>query len=40
VDDLNEPALRARLKEAKRQIESEVAGGVPAYILAMKRRFV
>ncbi|MGO9566750.1 MAG: radical SAM protein [Desulfomonilaceae bacterium] len=40
LDDLNEPALRARLKEAKRQIESEVAGGVPAYILAMKRRFV
>jgi len=40
LDDLNEPVVRARLQEAKRQIESEVAGGVPAYIQAMKRRFV
>ncbi len=40
LDDLNDPVVRARLKEAKRQIESEMDGGVPAYILAMKRQFV
>jgi biotin synthase-like enzyme len=40
LDDLNEPVVRARLKEAKRQIESETDGGVPSYIQAMKRQFV
>jgi uncharacterized Fe-S cluster-containing MiaB family protein len=40
LDDLNEPAVRARLKEAKRQIESEMGSGVPEYIQAMKRQFV
>ncbi len=40
LDDLNQPVVRARLEEAKRQIESEVDGGVPSYIQALKRRFV
>jgi hypothetical protein len=40
LDDLNEPVVRGRLQEAKRQIESEVDGGVPDYIQAMKRQFV
>jgi biotin synthase-like enzyme len=40
LDDLNEPVVRARLKEAKRQIESETSGGVPNYIQTMKRQFV
>ena len=40
LDDLNEPVVRGRLQEAKRQIESEVDGGLPSYIQAMKRQFV
>jgi radical SAM superfamily enzyme YgiQ (UPF0313 family) len=40
LDELKEPSVRARLQEAKRQIEGEVAGGVPDYIQAMKRQFI
>jgi biotin synthase-like enzyme len=40
LDDLSDPVLKARLHDAKRQIDKEVPGGVPEYILAMKRRFV
>ncbi len=40
LDEFNEPALRARLKEAMRQIDSEATGGVPGYIQAIKQRFV
>jgi biotin synthase-like enzyme len=40
LDDMYEPAALARLKEAKRQIEKEVPGGVVEYIQALKKQFV
>jgi radical SAM superfamily enzyme YgiQ (UPF0313 family) len=40
LDDFNHPVMKARLNEAKRQIEKELPGGVPEYIRTMKRRFV
>ncbi len=40
LDDLDEPVMRARLKEAMRQIDGEVSGGVLSYIQAIKQRFV
>ena len=40
LDDLNNPLVRTRLLEAKREIEAQMPGGVPEYINAIKRRFV
>ena len=40
LSELNQPAVRMRLEQAKRQIEQEVSGGVPTYIQALKKRFV
>lgn len=40
LDDLSDPVLKARLQDAKRQIDKEVPGGVADYIHAMKRRFI
>ena len=40
LDDLSDPVLKARLQDAKRQIDKEVPGGVAEYIHAMKRRFI
>jgi histone acetyltransferase (RNA polymerase elongator complex component) len=40
LDELQHPAVRNRLEEAKRQIENEMPGGVPEYIQAMKKQFV
>ncbi|MEJ2716211.1 MAG: radical SAM protein [Deltaproteobacteria bacterium] len=41
LDDLNNPAVKARLLEARRDIEAQIpGGGVPEYINALKRRFV
>lgn len=40
LDDMQEPAMLARLKEAKRQIEKEMPGGVVEYIQAVKKQFV
>jgi radical SAM superfamily enzyme YgiQ (UPF0313 family) len=40
LDDMQEPAMLARLKEAKRQIEKEMPGGVVEYIQAVKMQFV
>jgi len=40
LDDLTHPVMKARLTEAKRQIDKEAPGGVPEYIQTMKRRFV
>ncbi len=40
VSDLNHPVIRARLEAAKREIEKELAGGVPEYLEAIKLRFI
>lgn len=40
LDDLNNPLVKTRLLEAKREIESQMPGGVPDYINAIKKRFV
>jgi biotin synthase-like enzyme len=40
VAELDDPKVKTRLSEAKRQIEHEMPGGVPQYILALKRQFV
>jgi hypothetical protein len=40
VTDLDQPEVLARLREAKRQIEKEMPGGIPEYMEAVKRRFV
>jgi hypothetical protein len=40
LTDLDQPEVLARLREAKRQIEKEMPGGIPEYMEAVKRRFV
>ncbi len=40
LDDLDQPHARAKLTEAKRQIDREIPGGVPEYVSEMKRQFV
>jgi len=40
LNDLSHPVMKARLTEAKRQIDKELPGGVQEYIQTMKRRFV
>ena len=40
LSDLGNPVIKARLTEAKRQIDKELPGGVHEYIQTMKRRFV
>ncbi|MFH0821137.1 MAG: radical SAM protein [Pseudomonadota bacterium] len=40
LDQLNEPGMKARLRQAKAQIENEMPGGIPEYISEMKRRFL
>jgi hypothetical protein len=40
LDDVQNPTVRMRLEEAKRQIEKEMPGGVPEYIQALKKQFV
>jgi biotin synthase-like enzyme len=40
LDELNHPAVRMRLEEAKQQIEKEMPGGVPEYVQAIKKQFV
>ncbi len=38
--EFHQPAVKARLREAKRRIEQEVLGGIPEYIQEIKRQFV
>ncbi|HMK35265.1 MAG TPA: radical SAM protein [Desulfomonilaceae bacterium] len=40
LDDMNDPAVMAQLRQAKRQIEKELPGGIPEYLVAAKRQFV
>jgi len=40
LDELNHPAVRTRLREAKMQVEAEVPGGVPEYLNLIKKQFV
>ncbi len=38
--ELEDPEIKSRLVAAKRHVESEMPGGVPEYIQAIKKRFV
>ncbi len=40
MNGFRDPRLRQRLLEAKREIEGDLPGGIPAYIQAIKKRFV
>ena len=41
LDDLMmNPAVKLRLQEAKRQIEKDMPGGVPAYLEAVKKQYI
>jgi len=40
LEDLKNPAVRMRLKEAKRQIEKDIPGGIPEYLKEIKRQFI
>ncbi|MBI5570879.1 MAG: radical SAM protein [Desulfomonile tiedjei] len=40
LSELSLPPVRKRLEQAQRQIEKEVPGAMPAYIQAIKKRFV
>lgn len=40
LDDFRQPLMRKRLEQAKKQIDSEIPGGIPEYLEDMKRRFV
>ncbi len=40
LDDLQQPAVRAQLEHAKRQIEQQMSGGVPEYISTVKRQYL
>jgi len=40
LNDLSNPVVNARLRDAKRQIDKELPGGVPEYLQTMKRSFV
>jgi hypothetical protein len=40
LSDLEQPGVRTRLLAAKHRIDSEVGGGIPAYIQTMKKQFV
>ncbi len=38
--DLDNPGVRARLEDAKRQVEKELPGGIPEYLNEIKARFL
>jgi histone acetyltransferase (RNA polymerase elongator complex component) len=40
LDELQNPSVKTRLEEAKRQVEQQVSGGIPVYLEAVKRQFV
>jgi radical SAM superfamily enzyme YgiQ (UPF0313 family) len=40
IDDLKHPGIRARLREAKKQVEKELPGGVPEYLQLIKNRYL
>jgi len=40
LDDLSHPGIKSRLEEAKRQIEKDVPGGIPAYLYAVKSQYL
>jgi radical SAM superfamily enzyme YgiQ (UPF0313 family) len=40
LNDLDNPGVRARLEDAKRQIEKELPGGIPQYLSEIKARFL
>ncbi len=39
-DVLMNPAVKLRLQEAKRQIEKDLPGGIPAYVEAVKKQYI
>lgn len=40
LDDLKQPGVRTRLREAKKQVEKELPGGVPEYLQIIKSRYL
>jgi radical SAM superfamily enzyme YgiQ (UPF0313 family) len=40
LDDMKNPAVRSNLEEARKQIEAQMAGGIPEYLDAVKKRFI
>lgn len=40
LSELQNPSVKTRLEEARRQIEQQVSGGIPVYLEAAKRQFV
>lgn len=40
LEDLKNPVVRMRLKEAKRQIDKDVPGGIPGYLKEIKRQYL
>ena len=40
VDDLESPAVKSRLEEAKRHIDQQVPGGIEVYLKAIKKHYI
>ena len=40
LSELQNPSVKTRLEEARRQVEQQVSGGIPVYLEAVKRQYV